>query len=202
MIMKRHRLGAWIGQESYLDKKTGEHKKCSSWTVKYPAFDRKPGDYRKGVERGFASEADAIAWWVVQKQNQHRPVAKAEAVKEAPITLDAFLDRWLKGCATTMSAGALATCEKHARLWIRPSIGQVLLCELERSPTLIEQAQAAWLTQPRKDKRAGVVTPGFVKSVRSTLNTVLNRQETPAYHHQPLRVCRSAALRTGRDAFA
>ncbi len=33
--MKRHRLGAWIGQETYLDKKTDERKKCASWTVKY-----------------------------------------------------------------------------------------------------------------------------------------------------------------------
>lgn len=173
--MKRHRLGAWIGQEAYLDKKTGERKKCESWAVKYDAFDRKPGERRQSAERGFASEADAIAWWVLQKQNQHRPVAKAEAVKEAPLTLDAFLDRWLKACATTMSTGALATCEKHARLWIRPSLGHVLLCDLERSPALIEQAQATWLTQERKDGRKGVVTPGFVKSIRSTLNTALNR---------------------------
>ncbi len=173
--MKQHRLGAWIGQESYLDKRTGERKKCESWTVKHDAFDRKPGERRQSSERGFASEADAIAWWVLQKQNQHRPVAKAEAVKEAPSRSNDFLDRWLKGCATTMSAGALATCEKHARLWIRPSLGTSLLCDLERSPALIEQAQAAWLTAPRKDKRKGVVTPGFVKSVRSTLNTALNR---------------------------
>jgi integrase len=173
--VKRHRLGAWIGQESYVDKRSGERKKCASWTVKYPAFDSRPGVYRKGVERGFLSESDAIAWWIVQKQNQHRPVTKAEAIKEAPLTLDTFLNRWLKGCATTMSAGALATCEKHARLWIRPSLGHVLLCDLEGSPALIEQAQATWLTQPRKDGRKGVVTPGFVKSVRSTLNTALNR---------------------------
>jgi integrase len=173
--VKRHRLGAWIGQEAYLDRKTGARKKCESWTVKYDAFDRKPGERGQGAERGFASEADAIAWWVLQKQNQHRPVAKAEAVKEAPITLDAFLDRWLKGCATTMSTGALATCEKHARLWIRPSLGHVLLCDLERSPEIIEQAQASWLTDERKDGRKGTVTPGFVKSVRSTLNTALNR---------------------------
>lgn len=173
--MKRHRLGAWIGQESYFDKRTGKRKKCESWTVKYDAFDRKPGERGQSAERGFATEADAIAWWVLQKQNQHRPVAKAEAVKDPPMTLDAFLDRWLKACATTMSAGALATCEKHTRLWIRPSLGQVLLCDLERSPALIEQAQAEWLTQSRKDGRKGVVTPGFVKSLRSTLNTVLNR---------------------------
>ncbi|MGA8662691.1 MAG: site-specific integrase [Candidatus Cybelea sp.] len=173
--MKRHRLGAWIGQESYLDKTTGEHKKCASWSVKYDALDRRPGERRQSAARGFASETDAIAWWVLQKQNRHRPVAKAEAVKEAPMTLDAFLDRWLKGCATTLSAGALATCEKHSRLWIRPSLGHVLLCDLERSPSFIEQAQATWLTQPRKDGRKGVVTPGFVKSVRSTLNTALNR---------------------------
>ena len=173
--MKRYRLGAWIGQESYLDKKTGGRKRCESWSVKYDAFDRKPGERRQRAERGFANEADAIAWWVLQKQNQHRPVAKPEAVKDTPLTLNAFLDRWLKTCATTMSAGALATCEKHARLWIRPSLGHVLLCDLERSPALIEQAQASWLTARRKDGREGVVTPGFVRSLRSTLNTALNR---------------------------
>jgi integrase len=143
--------------------------------VKYQAFDRQRGDYRAKRERGFASEDDAIAWWILQKQNRHRPVAKAEAVKAAPLTLDAFLDRWLKSSATTLSAAALATCEKHARLWIRPSLGHVLLPDLERSPDLIEQAQASWLTSPRKDGRKGVVTPGFVKSIRSTLNTALNR---------------------------
>ncbi len=173
--IKHHRLGATITRESYRDKRAGERKTCSTWTVKYQAFDRQRGDYRAERERGFASENDAIAWWMLQKQNRHRPVAKAEAVKAAPMTLDAFLDRWLKSSATTLSAAALATCEKHVRLWIRPSLGHVLLPDLERSPDLIEQAQASWLTSPRKDGRKGVVTPGFVKSIRSTLNTALNR---------------------------
>ena len=64
---------------------------------------------------------------------------------------------------------------KAVRLWIRPSLGDVLLCDLERSPEIIEQAQASWLTDERKDGRKGTVTPGFVKSVRSTLNTALNK---------------------------
>ena len=101
------------------------------------------GDYRAKRERGFASEDDAIAWWMLQKQNRHRPVAKAEAGQSRPDTLDTFLDRWLKTSATTMSTAALATCEKHARLWIRPSLGHVLLPDLERSPELIEQTQAS-----------------------------------------------------------
>ena len=121
--MKRHRLGAWIGQESIVDKKTGERKKCESWTVKYDAFDRKPGERRQRAERGFASEADAIAWWVLQKQNQHRPVAKAEAVKEAPITLEEFLDRWLKTSKGALSAGAYRQYESHVRKHLRPSLG-------------------------------------------------------------------------------
>ena len=62
-----------------------------------------------------------------------------------------------------MSTGALATCEKHVRLWIRPSLGDVLLCDLERSPEIIEQAQASWLTDERKDGRKGTVTAGFVE---------------------------------------
>ncbi len=173
--MKRYRLGAWIGQETYVDKKTSERKTCGTWSVKYQAFNRKRGDYRAKWERGFETQGDAMAWWVVQKQNQHRPVAKAEVVKEAPMTLDHFLDRWLKSSANTMSASTLSTCEKHVRLWIRPSLGHVLLPDLERSPELIEHAQATWLTQPRKDKRKGVVTPGFVKSIRATLTTALNR---------------------------
>jgi integrase len=173
--MKRYRLGAWIGQESYLDKKTGRRKTCATWSVKYQAFGRAKGDYRQCVERGFASKEDAMAWWVVQKANQHRPVAKTEVIKEAPLKLRAFLDKWLKTSATTMSPAALSTCEKHVRLWIRPSLGDVLLCDLERSPELIEQAQTSWLAEKRKDGRKGTVTPGFVRSLRSTLNTALNR---------------------------
>jgi integrase len=173
--MKHRRLGAWIGQESYIDKKSGERKKCASWSVKYDAFDRKPGERRQTAERGFVSEADAIAWWAAQKANPQRPVAKVEVIKEAPITVGAFLEKWLRASANTMSTGALATCEKHVRLWIRPSLGDVLLCDLERLPEIIEQAQASWLTDERKDGRKGTVTPGFVKSVRSTLNTALNK---------------------------
>jgi integrase len=184
--MKTHRLGAWIGQEAYRDRKTGERKTCATWTVKYAPFDARPGDYRSIRERGFKNEEDAIAWWVLQKQNRHRRVAKAEAVKEAPLSLGAFLDRWLKSCATTMSAGALSTCEKHVRLWIRPSLGEVLLCDLERSPEIIEQAQASWLTEKRKDGRKGTVTPGFVKSVRSTLNTALNKAKKTRVNGRPL----------------
>jgi integrase len=170
--MKKHRLGAWIGQETYPDKKTGERKRCASWTVKYAAFDRKPGDYRQGVERGFASESDAIAWWVLQKQNQHRPIAKAEAVKEAPVTLGEFLDRWLKASKSALSPGAFRQYESHVREHLRPSLGSKLLLDLERSPERIEEAMAAW---NRKDGRSGRLSARFTKSVWSTLRTALNK---------------------------
>ncbi len=90
--MKRHRLGAWIGQESYLDKKTGERKKCASWTVKYDAFDRKPGERRQSAERGFASEADAIAWWVATESKiSIAPSPKLKPLKKPPMTLGCIL---------------------------------------------------------------------------------------------------------------
>ena len=97
--MKRHRLGAWIGQESYIDKKSGERKKCASWAVKYDAFDRKPGERRQTAERGFVSEADAIAWWAAQKANPQRPVAKVEVIKEPPITVWSILGKVAAGRA-------------------------------------------------------------------------------------------------------
>ena len=172
--MRRHRFGAWIGQETYRDKKTGARKTCGTWTVKYPAFDGKPGDYRKSVERGFATENDAEMWWVLQRQNRHRPVAKAEAVKEAPLTLAAFLDRWLKTIKGKLSAGAYRQYESHAREHLRTTLGHMLLEDLEREPQRIEDAMASW---GRKDKRDGNLSPGFVKKIWSTLRTALNRAQ-------------------------
>jgi integrase len=173
--MKRHRLGAWIGKEKYRDKKSGEVRENATWTVKFTPFDSRPGDYRSKRERGFVTEDDAIAWWLLQKANRHRPVRKDEAIKAAPLALREFADRWLGSISNTVTAGALATYEKHVRCWIKPALGDVLLCDLEAEPQLIERAQTAWLTFPRQDGRKGSVTPRYVRSVRNTLTTILNR---------------------------
>ncbi len=173
--MKRHRLGAWIGKEKYKDKKTRKVRENSSWTVKYAPFDAQAGDYRTKRERGFRTEDDAIAWWLLQKANRNRPVRKDEAIKAQPLTLSEFAASWLKSITNTVTSGALATYEKHVRCWIKPALGDVLLCDLEREPQLIERAQTAWLTLPRRDGRKGSVTPRYVRSVRNTLTTILNR---------------------------
>jgi integrase len=102
-------------------------------------------------------------------------VRKDEAIKAPPQTLGEFSDAWLSSIAGTVSAGALSTYEKHVRCWIKPKLGDVLLCELEQQPELIERAQAAWLSEERRDGRKGCLTPGYVKSVRSTLTTILRR---------------------------
>lgn len=78
--MKRHRLGAWINRESYVDRKTGGRKTCATWTVRYKIS--KPGEPRRQKKvGGFNSYDDAAAWWFVQKQNPHRDVPLAEVVK-------------------------------------------------------------------------------------------------------------------------
>jgi hypothetical protein len=41
--LKDPRLGATIRQESYRDRKTGERRRHSTWTVKYQALDNAPG---------------------------------------------------------------------------------------------------------------------------------------------------------------
>jgi integrase len=170
--MKNHRLGAWIGQEIYRDRKTGQRKICATWTVKYPAFDAVPGDYRSQRERGFASRDEAIAWWLEQKKNRGRHVAKAEVIKEAPITVADFLERWLKTVRNSLGAGALHQYESHTREHLIPSLGDLLLEDLERRPQAIEEAMASW---KRKDGRKGALSPLFVKKVWSTLRTACNR---------------------------
>jgi integrase len=167
--MKNHRLGAWIGQETYRDRETKERKTCATWTVKYYAA---PGDYRSKRERGFATYDDALAWWLEQKKNRHRPVAKAEVIKEAPIALGEFLERWLKTIRNSIGSGALHQYESHAREHLIPSLGHVLLVDLERSPQAIEEAMASW---KRKDGRKGDLSPLFVKKIWSTLRTACNK---------------------------
>lgn len=170
--MKQHRLGAWIGQEAYVDKKTSQRKTCATWTVKYPAFDRGPGEYRSQRERGFATRDDAIAWWLEQKKNPQRTVSKAEVIREAPLTLAAFLERWLKAVRASIGAGVLRQYESRVREHLVPSLGHLLLIDLERNPQAIEEAIASLM---RKDGREGELSPSFVKKVWSTLRTALNR---------------------------
>ena len=136
---------------------------------------REPGNYNQRTERGFATHDDALAWWLAQKNNQHRPVAKAEVIKAAPLTLAQFSKRWLASIANTITPGAHATYGMHVEHWIVPSLGDALLVDLEREPERIEAAQAKWLTAPRRDGRKGCVSPGYVRSVRTTLQTILNR---------------------------
>ena len=170
--MKRYRLGAWIGQESYLDRKTRKRKTCETWTVKYQAFGRAKGDYHQCAERGFLSESDALAWWTHQKQNPDRDVPKAEVIKPALSTVADFLEQWLKSSRRALSAGAFRQYESHVREHIIPSLGTRLLVELEREPALIEEAMASW---KRRDGRPGDLSPLFVKKVWSTLRTACNK---------------------------
>lgn len=170
--MKRYRLGAWIGQEPYVDKKTGERKKNASWTVKYKPFDALPGDHRAKRERGFSSYDEALAWFLEQKANPQRHVAKAEVIKEPPLSLDEFLVRWLKTKRGSIGAGAYRQYETHVRKHLVPSLGYRLLGELERDPQIIEEAMASWT---RKDGRTGDLSPLFIKKVWSTLRTALNK---------------------------
>lgn len=171
--MRRNRLGSSIAQESYLDKKTGKRKTCATWTVRYDA--RSDGPRKQRKVGGFATYDDAALWWFEQKNNPQRDVPVAEVIKAAPPTLREFSNRWLKSIRNSVTDGALATYEKHVRCWIEPTLGDVLLVDLERRPELIEQAQADWLTRRRQDGRKGCVTPGYVKSVRNTMTTILNR---------------------------
>lgn len=178
--MKRHRLGAWIGQETYVDKKAGVDEKTgkpkrklqATWTVKYQAFGREKGDYRQAVERGFATEDDAMAWWLAQKQNQNRRVAKAEVIKDAPITVGEFFERWLKTIKSSIGDGSFHQYESHAREHLIPSLGSLLLTDLEHNPQVVAEAMASW---KRKDGRRGDLSPLFVKKVWSTLRTACNR---------------------------
>ena len=171
--MKRQRLGASIVQETYLDKKTRQRKSCATWTVRYDAASDGPRKQRK--VGGFATYDDAALWWLEQKSNPHRDVPVAEVIKAPPPTLREFSRRWLKSIKTSVTDGALATYEKHVRCWIEPTLGDSLLVDLERQPELIAEAQVKWLTHRRRDGRKGCVTPGYVKSIRNTLTTILNR---------------------------
>jgi integrase len=170
--MKQHRLGAWIGQETRVDPKIGKRVKNATWTVKYRPFDALPGDYRTKRERGFATKDDAIAWWLEQKKNRHRTVAKAEVIKEPPPTVAAFLERWLKTIRPSIGSGTLHQYESHAHEHLIPSLGENLLVDLERNPLLIEEAMTTW---KRKDGRPGELSPLFVKKVWSTLRTACNK---------------------------
>lgn len=168
--MKRHRLGASIVQETYLDKKTGERKVCATWTVRYDAASAGPRKQRK--LGGFVTYDDAALWWLAQKNNPHRDVPVAEVIKPAPITFRAFAEQWLRGVKSAVSAGTFRQYESHVREHLLPSFGDLPLVDLERRPNLIEEAMASW---KRKDGRAGGLSARFTKSVWSTLRTALDR---------------------------
>lgn len=98
--------------------------------------------------------------------NRHRPVRKDEAIKAPPPTLGEFSDGWLNSISNTVSAGALATYERHVRCWIKPKLGNFLLCDLEQQPELIERAQAAWLSESRRDLLSDGASNGLADTRR------------------------------------
>lgn len=170
--MKRHRLGAWIGQESYVDKKTGGRKRCATWTVRYKIS--KLGEPRRQKKLGgFESYEDAAAWWFVQKKNPHRDVPVVEVIKAAPESVGVYLDKWLQRCRGTLAAGTLHGYENHVRLYLRPQLGEVLLRDLTADH--IETMKANMLVAARKDGAEGRISPRTVRSILQTLRTALNK---------------------------
>jgi integrase len=170
--MKRHRIGATITQPTYVDRKTGERKTCSTWSVIYNAA--KPGEPRRMRQRaGFVSSDDAMAWWLEQKKNRNGDVAMDDVIKAAPQTVEAWLNDWLKGCRNTLAAGTFHSYENHVRLYLRPLLGALPLREL--APAHVEALKAELLVGERNDGVPGNRSPRTVKSILLTLNAALNR---------------------------
>ncbi len=164
--MNGRRPDAWIGLESYRDRKTGKAKQQKTWSVKY---------YRDGEqkwERGFKTKDDANLWWLEQKKYPERHVEKVEVIKPKPMTLEEWLEHWLKSGQSSLSAGAHRCYESHVRKHLNPSLGRELIVDLEEYPERIEAAMDSW---DREDGRAGPLSAVARKKIFCTLQTALNK---------------------------
>lgn len=156
----------------YVDKKTGERRQSSTWSVLYdlPRVGDEPR--KQKIKSGFRTRKDAEAWFNRKVEQLRQGVAP----HDDRMTLAEYLTDWitvLEGPTSRVKAPALRAYRNHVNGHIIPAIGSVRLSELHAGH--IEAAKAKWgQTAPVRGKD-DVISARTVRHIFATLKSALNR---------------------------
>ena len=111
---------------NYIDDKTGEARKTSTWVVAYD-LPREPGEPRRqAFKSGFRTRRDAEAWFTQKAEELRQGIS----LPDERMTVEQYLKQWLESISDSVSASALHAYRNHVELHIIPALGKVRLTEL------------------------------------------------------------------------
>lgn len=163
-----------FAKRSYTDKKTGQKRTVSTWSVWYD--ERVNGSRRQKIKSGFRTRKEAEAWFNRKAQEIDEGLGVADERK----TVESYLAEWLHALhapGSKVKAGALHAYENHVNVHIIPAFGKIKLSDLR--PYHIEAAKNTWASTTRlrvKDKTR-VLSSRTVRHIYGTLRAALKRAQ-------------------------
>ncbi len=164
-------MRGYFRKRNYIDDKTGEARKTSTWVVAYD-LPREPGEPRRqAFKSGFRTRRDAEAWFTQKAEELRQGIAPPDE----RMTVEQYLKQWLESISDSVSASALHAYRNHVELHIIPALGKVRLTELRAQH--IERAKAQWRSSDlkRRKGKVGKLSARTTHHIFCTLRDALNR---------------------------
>ena len=145
--------------------KDGLVKRGSTWAYVVYEVDGATGKKKHVWHGGYASREDARV-----ARDDARDHANKGHVAPSRQLLGDYLDEWIVTVAADLAPSTLASYRQHVRVYLKPRLGDVRLCDLTR-----KRAKAAY-AELRKSERqhGGPLAPATVDRIWATLRSALS----------------------------
>lgn len=161
-----------FAKRSYIDKKTGQRRQSSTWSVLYDLPRNGDEPRQQKIKSGFRTRKEAEAWFNRKAEELRQGVTP----HNDRMTLAEYLTAWiatLEAPGSQVKAPALRAYRNHVNGHIIPAIGAVRLTELQARH--IEAAKVKWAATPPVRGADDVISPRTVRHIFATLKSALNR---------------------------
>ena len=145
--------------------KDGLVKRGSTWAYVISEVDGATGKKKPVWHGGYASREDAR----VARDDARDHANKGHVAPSRQFLAD-YLDEWIVAVAADLAPSTLASYRQHVRVYLKPRLGDVRLCDLTR-----KRAKAAY-AELRKSERqhGGPLAPATVDRIWATLRSALS----------------------------
>ena len=141
-------------------------KRGSRWAYVVSEVDGTTGKKKPVWHGGYASREDAKA-----ARDDARAKANKGHVAASRQPLGEYLDEWLVTVAADLAPSTLASYKMHVRVYLKPRLGDVRLCDLTRRRT---KAAYADLCRAKYQRGAGTLARSTVDRIWATLRSALS----------------------------
>ncbi len=146
--------------------KDGLVKRGQTWAYVASEVDGETGKKKPVWHGGYASREDARV-----ARDDARDRANKGIVAASRQPLGEYLDEWLVTVAADLAPSTLAGYKMHVRVYLKPRLGDVRLCDLTRRRT---KAAYADLCRAEKQRGGGVLARATVDRIWATLRSALS----------------------------